>query len=214
MVEKYSIIKKEEVYILLKNKRNFEYMSEPLLRRLIDVMKVVRFREERWLIKQGSENTNFYIIIKGSVSVYVDGKFLYKLKRTGDVIGEISFVTKSISTASIKADKDLGVIAVSYNFLNRLQSVELCLWLARVIGEKLIRTSKIKSGLETEEAFPADDARHMEIPDLLTETDEISSTTNDLGQISEEGVSNANEQFDTITHPDPEEPDIEETVEI
>jgi len=46
MVEKYQITKKEEVYKILKNKRNFEYMSEALLRSLIDHMKVVRFTDE------------------------------------------------------------------------------------------------------------------------------------------------------------------------
>jgi CRP-like cAMP-binding protein len=145
MAEKYSITKKEEVYNLLKNKRNFEYMSESLLRRLIDVMKVVRFREEKMLIKQGEENVYCYIIIKGSVSVYVDDQFLYQLRRTGDVFGEISFVTHQISTATIKAEKDLGVMVISFDFFNKVQNIELALWLARVIGEKLIRTSKLKS---------------------------------------------------------------------
>ncbi len=160
MAEKYSITKKEEVYKLLKNKRNFEFMSEALLRQLINVMKVVRFREERILIKQGAENAFCYIIIKGCVSVYVDGKFLYKLRRTGDVFGEISFVTQSISTATIKAEKDLGVMVISYSFFNKLKNIELALWLARVIGEKLIRTSKIKSvetaSMSNESALPAE----------------------------------------------------------
>lgn len=197
MIEKYHIVKKEEVFILLKNKRNFEYMSEPLLRKLIDVMKVIRFRDERWLIKQGSENSIFYIIIKGSVSVYVDGKFLYKLRRTGDVIGELSFVTKSISTASVKADKDLGVIAVSYSFFNRLQSVELCLWLARVIAEKLIRTSKIKSGPETEAEGPVD-IEALKIPDLLTETIQEVAKPNNSEQTPEAVVLNADKPSQTV----------------
>ncbi len=171
MAEKYSITKKDEVYNLLKNKRNFEYMSEPLLRQLINVMKVVRFREERFLIKQGAENAFCYIIIRGSVSVYVDGKFLYKLRRTGDVFGEISFVTQSISTATIKADKDLGVMVISYNFFNKLKNIELALWLARVIGEKLIRTSKIKS---------EETASVIEAPIIQQET-----TSGDLSESSE-----------------------------
>jgi len=144
MVEKYTITKKEEVYNLLKDKRNFAYMSEELLRRLIDEMKVVRFTEKTLLIKQDGENHFIYIIVKGGVTVYVDKKPLYMLRRTGDVFGELSFVTKNPSTASIVAEKDLGVMAISFNFLKKMNSMELGLWLCRVIGDKLIRTSKLK----------------------------------------------------------------------
>ena len=189
MAEKYSITKKEEVYNLLKNKRNFEYMSESLLRQLIDVMKVVRFRKERILIKQGAENAFCYIIIRGSVSVYVDGKFLYKLRRTGDVFGEISFVTQSISTATIKAEKDLGVMVISYSFFNKLKNIELALWIARVIGEKLVRTSKIKS----EGAAPAvnEPVIPVEAPLAETASTEIVDET-------------ASEEDENITEPETE----------
>lgn len=145
MLEKYSITKKEEVFNLLKGKRNFEFMSERLLRKLIDVMKVIRFRDERVLLNQDAENSFCYIIIKGSVSVFVDGRFLYKLQRTGDIFGEISFITQSASTATIKAEKDLGVIAISYSFFNKLNDIELSMWLSRVLAEKLVRTSKLKT---------------------------------------------------------------------
>ncbi|MCG8338741.1 MAG: cyclic nucleotide-binding domain-containing protein [Proteobacteria bacterium] len=189
MAEKYSITKKEEVYNLLKNKRNFEYMSESLLRQLIDVMKVVRFRKERILIKQGAENAFCYIIIRGSVSVYVDGKFLYKLRRTGDVFGEISFVTQSISTATIKAEKDLGVMVISYSFFNKLKNIELALWIARVIGEKLVRTSKIKS----EGAAPAVNEPVIPVEAPLSEADST--------EIVDE---TASEEDENITEPETE----------
>ena len=189
MAEKYSITKKEEVYNLLKNKRNFEYMSESLLRQLIDVMKVVRFRKERILIKQGAENAFCYIIIRGSVSVYVDGKFLYKLRRTGDVFGEISFVTQSISTATIKAEKDLGVMVISYSFFNKLKNIELALWIARVIGEKLVRTSKIKS----EGAAPAVNEPVIPVEAPLAEADST--------EIVDE---TASEEDENITEPETE----------
>ncbi len=190
MLEKYQITKKEEVFNLLKDKRNFTFMDEGLLKKLIEVMKVVRFREERVLIKQGQENSFCYIIIKGSVSVYVDGKFLYKLRRTGDVFGEVSFVTQNISTATIKADKELGVMVISYSFFNKLQSVDLCLWLARVIGEKLTRTSKIKSSgsiqpplsaskNEPEEKISESESEPEILPDFNINADESESIQED-----------------------------------
>lgn len=193
MPEKYNITKKEEVYTLLKRKRNFEFMSEPLLRKLIDVMKVVRFREERLLIKQGTESAFFYIIIKGSVSVYVDGKFLYKLRRTGDVFGEISFISQEASTASIKADKDLGVIAISYSFFNKLKNVELALWLARVVAEKLVRTSKLKSSETPAPELSGDLDAVPVIPDLIPDP-KAPSTAADNSESEETAVSDESDE--------------------
>ncbi|MFH2132889.1 MAG: cyclic nucleotide-binding domain-containing protein [bacterium] len=145
MVEKYKITKQEEVYNLLKTKRNFSYMSETLLRRLISEMKVVRFTKKTLLLKQDTENRFIYIIIKGAVTVYVYKKPLYTLRRTGDVFGELSFATKSPSTASIVAEEGLGVMAISFNYLKKLNDIEFGFWLCHVLGEKLVRTSKLKS---------------------------------------------------------------------
>lgn len=144
MIKKYKITKKEEVIRLLKGKRNFEYMSDTMLRRLIETMKVIRFEKEVDLLRQGQESSMFYIIIKGKAQVYVDGEFVYKLQRTGDVFGEVSFVTRSVATATIRTEKDLGVIGISYRFLEKMADVEFCMWLCRIMAEKLVRTSKLK----------------------------------------------------------------------
>jgi len=150
MVEKYKITKKGEVYELLKDKRNFQYMSESLLRRLINEMKVVRFTQKTLLLKQETENRFIYIIIRGKVTVYLDKKPLYTLRRTGDVFGELSFATKSPSSASVVAEEGLGVMAISFNYLKKLNDVEFGLWLCHVLGEKLVRTSKLKTIRTTE----------------------------------------------------------------
>ena len=150
MVEKYKITKKGEVYELLKDKRNFQYMSERLLRRLIQEMKIVRFTKKTLLIKQDTQNRFIYIIIRGKVTVYLNKKPLYTLRRTGDVFGELSFATKSPSTASVVAEEGLGVMAISFNYLKKLNDVEFGLWLCHVLGEKLVRTSKLKTIRTTE----------------------------------------------------------------
>ena len=150
MVEKYKITKTEEVYNLLKEKRNFKFMSESLLRRLINEMKIVRFTKKTLLLKQNTENRFIYIIIRGKVTIYLDKKPLYTLRRTGDVFGELSFATHSLSTASIVAEEGLGVMAISFNYLKKLNDIEFGLWLCHVLGEKLIRTSKLKAIRTTE----------------------------------------------------------------
>lgn len=144
MVEKYQITKKDEVFNLLKKKPNFALMSADLLKKLIETMKVSRYKKGDIVMKQAETVDKFYIIIKGSASISVDGKYIYSLKETGDVIGEIGFLTGSESSAAVMAENELGLVEISYGFLSKLNSIEFGLWLCRILGEKLIRTLNIK----------------------------------------------------------------------
>jgi cyclic nucleotide-binding protein len=203
MVEKYKITKKEEVFNLLKNKRNFNFMSESLLRRLINEMKVIRFTQKTLLIKQETENRFIYIIIKGSVTVYVDKKPLYTLRRTGDVFGELSFATKKPSTASIVAEEGLGVMAISFNFLKKLNDIELGFWLCNVLGEKLVRTSKLKAIRTTENIdeleadAPADEESTGEDEGELEIDDALGDETEDAAAASPQDEETAMEAEDS-----------------
>ena len=144
MVEKYLITKKDEVFDLLKKKPNFALMSEGLLKRLIESMKVSRYQKGDIIMKQAEPVDKFYIIIKGKASISVDAKYIYSLEETGDIIGEIGFLTGSVSSAAVIAENELGLVEISYEFLSKLNSIEFGLWLCRILGEKLIRTLNIK----------------------------------------------------------------------
>jgi len=220
MVEKYKITKKEEVFSLLKNKRNFTYMSESLLRRLINEMKVIRFTEKTLLLKQETENQFIYIIIKGSVTVYVDKKPLYTLRRTGDVFGELSFATKKPSTASIVADEGLGVMAISFKFLKKLNDIELGFWLCNVLGEKLVRTSKLKAVRTTENIdelepnAPADEESTEPVDEVEAEIENVLGDETDDAEATsledEEGTPVAEESSEVEISPIEENGDAEE----
>ncbi len=145
MPEQYTITKKEEVFQLLKKKPNFALMSDDLLKKMIEKMKVLRYKKGDPIVTQGEVVDNFYIVIKGSASIHVDDKFIYDLEQSGDIIGEISFLTGDACSASVSAKNDLGLVVITYDFLSHLASIEFGFWLCRVLGEKLIRTLKIKS---------------------------------------------------------------------
>lgn len=146
MPQRYRIKKKEDVYQMLKKKRNFEFMSDRLLQQLVDNMSVFRFKKGENILIQGKRTKAFFILITGNASVFVDNKFLYNLTRTGDVIGELSFITQNTCSATIKASKDTGVVAITRELLKKVNKVEFFLWLCRILGDKLVRTSKIKTG--------------------------------------------------------------------
>ncbi len=76
VVKEYFITKKQEVFEILKDKRNFIDMSETLLKRLLDYMKVYRFEKNKTIFIEGDTVKSFYIIIKGGVSQYMNNTYL------------------------------------------------------------------------------------------------------------------------------------------
>ncbi len=63
MTQKYLITKKDEVFNLLKKKTNFALMSDDLLKKLIEEMRVSRYKKDDIIMKQGEVVEYFYIII-------------------------------------------------------------------------------------------------------------------------------------------------------
>lgn len=178
MAEKYQITKKEEVFELLKKKPSFSLMSEDLLMRLIEKIKVSRYQKGDLVMKQGEKFDKFYIVIKGSASISVDDKYIYSLNQTGDIIGEIGFLTGSESSAAVSAENELGLIEITYDFLSKLNSIEFGLWLCRILGEKLIRTLNIKRSTSdnSEDNKPEIAATPHEKPDSVRKPYTITKT--------------------------------------
>lgn len=103
----------------------------------LDFFKIFSFQEKKiivnfrthlyvydaneYLIKDGSDDTSFFILIKGAVTVF-------KSERThslaelsiGDSFGEIAFLTDSKRTANVIANETVIVLKVDKAMFNRL----------------------------------------------------------------------------------------------
>jgi len=134
---------KNQIYDTLKDKRTFNHMPSTMLNKLIDVMRPQRFRKGQVILKQGDSSQSVYIILKGKVSVRVNGRLIYLLVRIGDVFGEISFLNNVPCTATIAVEDESIVLAISGQTLQKIGDTEFYIWLCRVIAEKLERTSKM-----------------------------------------------------------------------
>jgi CRP-like cAMP-binding protein len=79
------------------------------------------YEKDEYLIKDGSDDTSFFILIKGSVDVFKENRQhpLARLK-TGDSFGEIAFLTGSKRTANIIANETVIVLKVDRTMFDRL----------------------------------------------------------------------------------------------
>lgn len=64
------------------------------------------------ILVQGELNNNLYFLMLGTVDVYVDGGIVASLKRRGDLLGEMSVITKKPCSATIVAQTPVQLLCV------------------------------------------------------------------------------------------------------
>ena len=133
----------KKIYESLRHKRSFELMPEPMFIKLLKMMKVARFNIKETIIKQGEESKAIYVILHGRVSIYVNGRYVYDMRRTGDLFGEMGFVMHRPSSATIRAEEEVNAVIFSYEMLPEIGDADFYKWICRILAEKVIRTSTL-----------------------------------------------------------------------
>ncbi len=140
---------KQKVSEYLKQSRYFEYFSEAILDKFMSLTEYQCLPKGTVLLSQGQTNQEVFIIVNGSVSVEVDGKYIYSLSRKGDIVGEMSVIKNQPSSATIKAEDNLELITISSALLRKSKEEfyhELYhifyKWFAHILSDKLNRTSQ------------------------------------------------------------------------
>ena len=136
-------ISESKLYETLKSKRNFNLMPEKMFRTLIQNMQPLKYHKGYTILKQGEVSNAVYILLQGHLSVRANGKLVYDFKRTGDLIGEMSFITKNECSATISVEQETIVLSISGKILQSIGDGDVFKWLCRVVTEKLTRTTAL-----------------------------------------------------------------------
>jgi len=141
--------KSDLIFHFLKKTRYLRNIDDQKIYQLAGISKIQQFKKECVLLRQNEQNQEVYIIIKGSVSVFIDQEYIYNLCRSGDIFGEMSVITGAPSNSTIKTDKDVDLIRVPSltlrdiheNKKHELYSV-LYHWFSNILTDKLFKTSQ------------------------------------------------------------------------
>ncbi len=78
------------------------------------------FQQGERIIQQGDpEDHRVYFLLMGSVSVYVDEKYILTLRRPWDIFGEMSICSAAPRSASVVADELVQVIAINASVIHK-----------------------------------------------------------------------------------------------
>ena len=102
----------EKIISILKASRLLNQFDSVQLTQLLAFSSVERFKKGTKIIEEKQKNMNIYILLKGSLEVYVGDELILKLRRKGDIIGEMSVITQSLTAASIVASSPVVLFTI------------------------------------------------------------------------------------------------------
>lgn len=92
-----------EILQLLKKDDLFLGVPEPGLIALIEAGEVVSLATDYQLMEQGKTGQSIWVLLEGELEVLVDGDDVNNISSPGALIGEISAVSMTPATASVRA---------------------------------------------------------------------------------------------------------------
>jgi len=113
--------------------------------------QIKRFAPGQYIVRQGEQGGEMYVIVQGSTEVFAGSgeqrKAIVQMRR-GDVFGEMALVRHNVRSADVVATEPVEVLAVDETFLRRLQlrypriAAKVFLNLTRIVSDRLQRMTE------------------------------------------------------------------------
>jgi hypothetical protein len=130
-------IDRQEHFDILRRLSFFHDFSQSEIRELLRASEWREYSAGDEIVREGTADDRFYVVVTGQVSVETTGKTLGAL-REGDCFGETGYVSGARSTASFRASEAVTALSVSSTMLEQV-STECQLRFNKVFLRTLIR---------------------------------------------------------------------------
>lgn len=145
----------------LKKSRLLNPLSEDLLNELAPLFKLVRFPQKAEISSLEKEESRIYFLFRGTVGVYSNGNLVFRLKRVGDMCGDMSFIVNKQSRTSEIADTAVDLFCLDVSDIYKqtgfspadIKSVFYQLFTAMMVDKFTLCCSKAMDGTEADEQF-------------------------------------------------------------
>ena len=181
----------------LKNTRMFSPLSDDLLWKLSPLLKYQHLDKSHPITREGEPNSRIFLLIEGQVALYCSGKLILKLRRGGDIFGEIGVITNRPCIASEIAETDVLVFSLCLKDIleNGVDSSELQGILFRLFAAILID----KLALASNKARQFED-NHQHVQQTEINLLDVEERIRVADQIKNEFLENINHELRTPMH--------------
>jgi len=119
---KFNEEKVKELFLLFKKDPLLGNLSLFELFELIELSPIVQFDPEEYIIKQGASDTNLFILISGIMEVIHNDKTIKVLDKKGEIVGEMSLISKDIRSASVQAVNQVICFSINAEYFNVIKT--------------------------------------------------------------------------------------------
>ncbi len=113
-----------EVLETLKQFSFFKTLPPDLIQQVAGMAQYIKLNGGENLLTQGQNNSLLYILIQGEASVLVDGVKVAKVNWPGDLIGEMSVISKRPCSATVQASDGMEVYIIDAGALSHASGPE------------------------------------------------------------------------------------------
>ncbi|MCG8339017.1 MAG: ATP-binding protein [Proteobacteria bacterium] len=145
-----------EIIRFLKDKTNlFQELPSRVIDKLVPLSEIEQFKQGEKLLVEDTPNDKIYFLMRGTIGIYKQEDFILKLRRKGDIFGEMSLISDKPCSASVVAETDVQTFSIKVrNIGNEIDLEEkiikdslYCLY-AVILADKLALTTYKAVGLE------------------------------------------------------------------
>jgi len=152
----YFLRENQEILEYIKRSRLFSHLPNRILEQLLPLSHLEDYPSGSEILIEGAINTKVFFLMSGAVSVYAGGNKISKLRRKGDIFGEMSIISKKPCSASIIAETPVKLFSIKAKYIGEYTDIEtneleniLYRIFAMILTDKLSFTNKKAQQYET-----------------------------------------------------------------
>jgi CRP/FNR family cyclic AMP-dependent transcriptional regulator len=124
MNDKGNIQGSKEIISKLRAITPLKFIKEEDIKGLLESSKMIKYDPGEIIIEEGQHSNWIYFLIKGEVTIQKKDETINRLKRTGDLFGEMGIIDDSPRSASIVAVDQTVCLAIDSSYSQKLKGSE------------------------------------------------------------------------------------------
>lgn len=145
-----------DIIRFLKDETNlFKEVPSRVIDKLVPLSEIEQFNEGEKILIEETPNDKIYFLMRGTVGVYKQEDFILKLRRKGDIFGEMSLISDKPCSASVLAETDVQTFSIKVRNIDenidlkeKVVKDSLYSLYAVILADKLALTTFKAVGLE------------------------------------------------------------------